>query len=121
MTSAPPSLAWGLMAGAIGFIWGLSEIIGAFKNETGRALRTGGAWLLVWLNFGAAAGIFMLVASVIPEANNWLTAVFVGFAWPTIIRNTSFKLAQPLQSEPTRDTAVVRFEQAYSTIQDLAR
>jgi len=121
MASAPPSLAWGLMAGAIGFVWGLSEIIGAFKNETGRALRTGGVWLLVWLNFGAAAGIFMLVASVIPEANNWLTAVFVGFAWPTIIRNTSFKLAQPLQSEPTRDTAVVRFEQAYGTIQDLAR
>ena len=47
--------------------------------------------------------------------------MFVGFAWPTIIRNTSFKLAQPLQSEPTRDTAVVRFEQAYGTIQDLAR
>ena len=121
MAPASPSLAWGFLAGAIGFVWGLSEIIGAFKNETGRALRTGGAWLLVWLNFGAAAGIFLLVASIIPDANNWLTAVFVGFAWPTIIRNTSFKLAQPLQSEPARDTAVVRFEQAYGTIQDLAR
>lgn len=121
MAFAAPSFAWGLMAGAIGFAWGLSEIIGAFKNETGRALRTGGAWLLVGLNFGAAAGIFMLVASVVPDANNWLTAVLVGFAWPTIIRNTSFKLAQPLQSEPTRETAVVRFEQAYGTIQDLAR
>lgn len=62
MASASPSLAWGLVAGAIGFVWGLSEIIDAFKNETGRALRTGGAWLLIWLNFGAAAGIFLLVA-----------------------------------------------------------
>src|SRR5712691_9825320 len=120
MASAPPSLAWGLMAGAIGFVWGLSEIIGAFKNETGRALRTGGAWLLVWLNFGAAAGIFMLVASVIPEANNWLTAVFVGFAcrlssatrasnWPNRSNlNRHVTLQSCASSKPTAQSRIWR-------------
>jgi len=72
MALASPSLVWGLLAGAVGCAWGLSEIIGAFKNETGRALHTSDAWLLVCLNFVAVAGIFVLVASVVPDANSWL-------------------------------------------------
>jgi hypothetical protein len=32
-----------LLAGSIGLLWGLGELVGAFKNETGRSLRTGGA------------------------------------------------------------------------------
>jgi hypothetical protein len=121
MSSAFPTLSWVLLAGVIGLCWGLSEIIGAFKNETGHALRTGGAWLLVGLNLVAAALIFLLVASLVPEANNWLTAIFVGLAWPTVIRNTTFKLAQPLQPEQARENATVRFEQAYAAVQTLAR
>ncbi len=121
MSSVFPNLGWVLLAGLVGLCWGLSEIIGAFKNETGHALRTGGAWLLVVLNLAAAALIFLLVASLVPEANNWLTAILVGLAWPTVIRNTTFKLAQPLQPEQTRENATVRFEQAYATVQNLAR
>lgn len=109
-----------LIAGAVGFFWGLSEIVGAFKNETGRALRTAGAWLLLLLNFAAAGLVFLFIASVIPGANTWITAILVGFAWPTIIRNTSIKLAQPLQSKKTAEAAALRFEQAYAAIQDLA-
>lgn len=118
--STLPDLLRCLLAGAVGFFWGFSEIIGAFKTETGRALRTSGAWLLLTVNFAAAALIFLLLASVIPGANTWLTAILVGFAWPTIIRNTSFKLAQPLQSKKASEAAAVRFEQAYAAIQDLA-
>ncbi|MDQ3249757.1 MAG: hypothetical protein M3Q45_11200 [Chloroflexota bacterium] len=121
MAFALPNLTYCLVAGLIGFGWGLSEIVGAFKNETGHALRTGGAWLLVLLNFVAASLIFLLVASLIPDANNWFTAIMVGLAWPTVIRNTTFKLAQPLQPEPIRDNATVRFEQAYEKVQTLAR
>ena len=115
-----PDLTLCLIAGAVGFFWGLSEIVGAFKNETGRALRTSGAWLLVLLNFGAAALVFLFIGSIVPGANNWITAVLVGLAWPTIIRNTSIKLAQPLQPKKTTEAAAVRFEQAYAAIQDLA-
>ena len=116
-----PNLLYCGVAGLIGFIWGLGEIVSAFKNETGRALATAGAWLLILLNFVAAAGIFLLTAAIIPEANNWLTAIFVGFAWPTVIRNASFKLAQPLQSDNGQEQAAIRFEQAYATFQGLAR
>ena len=37
-----------------------------------------------------------------------------------MIRNTSIKLAQPLQPKKTTEAAAVRFEQAYAAIQDLA-
>jgi len=117
---ALPGLPLWLLAGAVGLFWGLSEIVGAFKNETGRALTTFGAWLLIVLNFAAAALVFLFVASIIPNANTWITAVVVGFAWPTVIRNTSIKLAQPLQPKKTTEAAAVRFEQAYAAIQDLA-
>lgn len=120
MPNPPALLLHCLVAGAVGLVWGFSEIVGAFQAETGRALRTLGAWLLLGLNFAAAALIFLLLAAVIPAANTWLTAILVGFAWPTVIRNTSFKLAQPLQSRKTSEAAAVRFEQAYATIQELA-
>lgn len=114
------TLGLSLLAGVVGLAWGLSEIIDYFKTETGRALRTGGAWLLIGLNFGAAALIFLLVATLVTGADNWLTAVLVGFAWPTIVRNTSFKLAQPLPSEQARESASVRIEQAYARVQELS-
>lgn len=120
MPVLPDLLIHCLIAGAVGFFWGLSEIVGAFKNETGRALRTAGAWLLLLLNFAAAALVFTFIASIIPGANTWITAVVVGFAWPTVIRNTSIKLAQPLQPKKTAEAAALRFEQAYAAIQELA-
>lgn len=121
MTVELPNLLFCAVAGLIGFVWGLGEIVSAFKNETGRALGTAGAWLLILLNFVAAAGIFLLTATIIPDANNWLTAIFVGFAWPTVIRNASFKLAQPIQAETGQEQAAIRFEEAYATFQGLAR
>ena len=113
--------AWALLAGAVGFLWGMSEIVGAFKTETGRALNTGGAWLLVFFNFFAAASIYLVVANLVTGANTWLVAILVGLAWPTVVRNLSFKLAQPLQPEPLRDAAAVRLEEAYASVQALAR
>lgn len=112
---------WALLAGLVGLLWGISEIVGAFKTETGRALTTGGAWLLVFFNFFAAAAIYLIVANLVVGANTWLVAILVGLAWPTVVRNLSFKLAQPLQPEPLRDAAAVRLEEAYASVQTLAR
>jgi hypothetical protein len=119
--SAVQLAAWALLAGLVGFLWGMSEILGAFKTETGRALKTGGAWLLVFFNFFAAAAIYLVVANLVTGANTWLVAILVGLAWPTVMRNLSFKLAQPLQPEPLRDAAAVRLEEAYAAVQTLAR
>jgi hypothetical protein len=40
-----PTLWLCLLAGLVGAVWALSEIIGEFRTETARALRTWGAWL----------------------------------------------------------------------------
>jgi hypothetical protein len=112
---------WALLAGTIGMLWGLGELVGAFKNETGRSLRTGGAWLLLLLNFGAATVAYALVVVVVSDANSWLTAIAVGVAWPTVIRNTTLKLVQPLQPEASGESLALHFEQAYASVQALAR
>jgi hypothetical protein len=110
-----------LLAGSIGLLWGLGELVGAFKNETGRSLRTGGAWLLLLLNFAAAAVTYALVTTVVSGANSWLTAVAVGVAWPTLIRNTTLKLVQPLQPDASGENLTLHFEQAYASVQALAK
>lgn len=121
LTPWTTTLLWALLAGAIGLVWGLGELVGAFKNETGRSLRTGGAWLLLLLNFVAAAVTYGLVVAVVSGANSWLTAVAVGVAWPTVIRNTTLKLVQPLQPEANRENLTLHFEQAYAAVQNLAQ
>lgn len=115
-----PTLWLCLLAGAVGAIWALSEIVGEFRTETGRALRTSGAWMLVVVNFIAAAIIFLLVASFAPSAKTWPTALAIGFAWPTIFRNASLKLTQPITENQNNEAAAIRLEQAYANIQKLA-
>ena len=124
----PPYLAWldnqtlwlTMLAGSVGAVWALSEIIGEFRAETGRALRTSGAWLLVIVNFGAAALIFLLAINLAPAARNWLSALFIGLAWPTVFRNVTLKLAQPLGEAKDAETAAIRLEQVYANVQKLA-
>lgn len=118
--------AWGLLqlpilAGLIGLFSGLIELIGAFGNESGRALRTFGAWLLLIVNFLGAALIYVLVASVAPSALNAWAAIVVGLAWPTVVRNLSIKLGQPIEADANQQTAALRLEQAYATLQKLSK
>jgi hypothetical protein len=108
------------LAGAVGALWALSEIVGEFHAETGRALRTLGAWLLVIVNFVGAALIFLLANSLIPSTHNWPSALFIGLAWPTVFRNVTLKLSQPLGDAKDPGSAAIRFEQAYANIQKLA-
>jgi hypothetical protein len=115
-----PTLWLILLAGSVGAVWALSEIVGEFRAETGRALRTSGAWLLVVVNFVAAAVIFLLAIRVAPGAANWPAALLIGFAWPTFFRNVTLKLAQPLGEAKDAEAAAIRLEQAYANIQKLA-
>ncbi len=124
----PQYLAWlgnttfwlTLLAGVVGAMWAMSEIVGEFRAETGRALRTLGAWLLVIVNFVAAAVVFLLAINLAPAARNWPSALLIGLAWPTIFRNLTLKLAQPLGEAKDAETAAIRLEQAYANIQKLA-
>jgi hypothetical protein len=109
-----------LLAGVVGAMWAMSEIVGKFHAETGRALRTPGAWLLVIVNFVAAAVIFLLAINLAPAARNWPSALFIGLAWPTIFRNLTLKLAQPLGEAKDTEAAAIRLEQAYANVQQFA-
>lgn len=113
-------LGMGLLAGGIGALWALGEIIGEFRAETGRALRTWGAWLLIVVNFIAAALIFVFAVSLVPTTRGWASAVLIGFAWPTVFRNVSLKLTQPLNDAPENEATAVRVEKLYAAIQRLA-
>ncbi|MFN0123793.1 MAG: hypothetical protein ACKV2V_25100, partial [Blastocatellia bacterium] len=115
-----PVIWLSLLSGLVGAIWALSEIIGEFRAETGRALRTWGAWLLLAVNFLAAAVIFLLASGVVPALVSWPSALAVGFSWPTFFRNASLKLAQPINETTGGETAAIRVEQAYGAIQKLA-
>jgi hypothetical protein len=109
-----------VLAGAVGAVWALSEIIGEFRTETARALYTWGAWLLVGVNFSAAAIIYLLGAGLVPAARTWQAALFIGLSWPTVFRNLSLKLVQPLDEAKDRETAAIRLERIYGNIQTLA-
>jgi hypothetical protein len=115
-----PTLWLTVLTGAVGALWALSEIVGEFRAETGRALRTSGAWLLVGVNFCAAALLFLLTIRFVPDVANWPSALLLGFAWPTFFRNITLKLAQPLNEPKDTEAAAIRFEQAYANIQKLS-
>ena len=110
-----------LIAALVGFAWGISEIVAAFKTETGYALRTGGAWLLVLSNTAASGLIYLFVATLVTDLDNWYSALLIGLAWPTIIRNLNINVALPLRAAGGQESAAIRFEQIYSAFCSLAR
>lgn len=109
-----------MLAGLVGAVWALSEIIGQFRTETPRALITWGSWMLIVVNFVAATVIFLLAIRLMPDAKNWPGALLIGLSWPTVFRNASLKLLQPLDESKDRESAAVRMEQMYANIQKLA-
>lgn len=108
-----------LLAGMVGAVWALSEIIGEFRTETRRALFTWGAWMLIAINFVAPVVIYLLATRLIPDLKNWPGALLIGLSWPTVFRNASLKLLQPLD-EGKNNIAAIRLETIYSNIQKLA-
>lgn len=109
-----------LLSGFVGAVWALSEIVGEFQAETRRAVFTWGAWMLVLVNFLSATVIFLLVIRVAPDAKNWPVALLVGLSWPTVFRNLSLKLVQPLNENKEGEAPAVRMEQIYSNVQKLS-
>ena len=109
-----------MLAGSVGAIWALSEIIGQSRTETPRALFTWGSWMLIIVNFIAATVIFLLAIRLMPDAKTWPGALLIGLSWPTVFRNASLKLLQPLDESKDRESAAVRMELIYANIQKLA-
>lgn len=115
-----PTLWLCLLAGAVGAVWALGEIIGKFNTETGRALRTVGGWLLILVNFAMAALVFLLIVTLTPTARSWPVALLVGLSWPTVFRNLSLKIAQPIDETKDNQSPAIRLEELYGSIQKLS-
>jgi len=125
MTSLLQHLPLIAISAAVGFVWGLSELVSAFVLDTGYALRTLGAWLLLLVNAFAPAFIYVLAASFIPELYVWQAAVAVGLAWPILIRNLQFNFSARIADavddwDAAEKATAVRFEQIYTNFQSLA-
>src|SRR5690348_2572657 len=91
-------MSWGLYAltALLSGIWAIVEIISAFEYAPSRALRTGGALLLILINAAVACLVLALVLEAVPAASNSLwTAVAVAFGWQTLVRS-QINLIQPL-------------------------
>ena len=124
MTSLLQLLPLAALSAAVGVVWGLSELVSAFALDTGYALRTLGAWLLLLVNAFAPAFIYVLAASFFPDLYAWQAAVAIGLAWPVVIRNLHFnfsaRIADAASDDPVDQAASVRFEQIYTNFQSLA-
>jgi hypothetical protein len=126
MTSLPQFLPLAALSAAVGFMWGLSELVSAFALDTGYALRTLGAWLLLLVNAFAPAFICVLAASFIPELYTWQAVVAIGLAWPVVIRNLHFNFSARIADAASDDSSAadqatsVRFERIYTNFQSLA-
>jgi hypothetical protein len=126
MTSLPQLLLFAALSAAVGVAWGLSELVSAFALDTGYALRTLGAWLLLLVNAFAPAFIYVLAASFFPELYAWQAAVAIGLAWPVVIRNLHFNFSARIADAASDDSNAadqatsVRFERIYTNFQSLA-
>jgi len=124
MTSLLQLLPLAALSAAVGVVWGLSELVSAFALDTGYALRTLGAWLLLLVNAFAPAFIYVLAASFFPDLYAWQAAVAIGLAWPVVIRNLHFnfsaRIADAASDDSVDQAASVRFEQIYTNFQSLA-
>lgn len=113
---------WGLYAATIGLssLWVIVEIISAFEYAPLRALRTGGALLLVVVNAGFACLVLALVLEMVPDARaNLWTAVAVALGWQALLR-TQINLLQPLPGSQS-ETVGVSISNLYARLQHFCR
>lgn len=117
--AAIPLELYGLVIGLSG-LWAIVEVISAFEYAPLRALRTGGALLLIVANAGFASLVLALVLEVAPNAGGSLwTGVAVAFGWQALIR-TRINLLQPLPGSQGESVGV-SINDLYARLQRFCR
>lgn len=116
------AIPWGLymLAAGLSGLWAIVEIVSAFEYAPLRALRTGGAVLLILINAGFACLVLALVLEAVPNASTsvW-TAVAVAFGWSALLR-TRINLLQPLPDSPS-EAIGASINEFYARIQQFCR
>ena len=98
----------------------LLEIVKTFGRDTPKALRRLHAWLLLGLNVIVALIVYTIARAVFSGGDSPGTAVFVGLAYPLLLRSrfTYFR-AVGAQEDERVATLSLKLDEAYTHLQDL--
>lgn len=75
-----------VLTGVIALIWAASEVIVGYPEQPVRALRTGGALLLMVANATFACLALALAMALVPGSESVWLAMGVGFSWQAMLR-----------------------------------
>jgi hypothetical protein len=75
-----------LVTGVMAMLWAASEVIVGYPEQPVRALRTGGAWLLMLANALFACLALAAALALVPGSASWWMALGVGLSWQAMLR-----------------------------------
>lgn len=75
-----------LLTGVMAMLWAASEVVVGYPEQPVRALRTGGAWLLMLANALFACLALAAALALIPGSASWWMALGVGLSWQAMLR-----------------------------------
>lgn len=78
---------WYVVTALLGVIWAALEVATTYEEEAGRALRTGGAWLLMVTNAVLACLVLAMTLRLLNNAGSLWLALSVGFGWQAVLRS----------------------------------
>lgn len=78
---------WYVVTASLGLIWAALEVAMTYEEEAGRALRTGGAWLLMATNAILACLVLAMTLHLLNNAGSLWLALSVGFGWQAVLRS----------------------------------
>lgn len=75
-----------LVTGVMSVLWAASEVVVGYPDQPVRALRTGGAWLLMIANALFACLALAAALALVPGSASWWMALGVGLSWQAMLR-----------------------------------
>jgi len=109
-----------LLAGGISWVVAVAEIVTVFESNPVRALRTGGAVLLLMINAIFAVLVLTLIYTLFPDARSPLVALAVGIGLPILVR-TRFTVFKPMPGTVGSEGIEVRLDEVYDRLQRFCR
>lgn len=114
----PLTVAYMIAAG-ISIVLAISEIVSVFERDPVRALKTWGAFMLLFLNAAFATILLAIVLYLVPNSNPFWTAIGVGVGLPVLLR-TNFTLIKPFDGSTAKGVGIT-FDEMYGRLQGFCR
>ena len=116
---ATPTAISYLIAVGFSIALAISEIVSVFERDPVRALRTWGAFMLLFLNAAFVVVLLAIVLYLKPDSHPIWTAVGVGVGLPVLLR-TNFTLIKPFDGSTTKGVGIT-FDEMYGRLQGFCR